>query len=127
MASFQFRVGAIALIVLVLILVFVGVSLTYASKKNKWPPMIGVCPDYWLDNSPDGDGSDCVWNQHKDNIGKSTNHMNFAVAPYIGDNAACNKYNWAKKENKNVSWDGITYGVQNPCLPPPSNLDDILS
>ena len=125
MASFQFRIGAIALIVLVLILVFVGVSLTYASKKEKWPPMIGVCPDYWLDNSPEGNGSDCVWNLQKDNTGKSTNHMNFAVAPYIGDGSACKKYSWAT--TKKVSWDGITYGVQNPCLPPPANSDNILS
>ena len=39
--------------------------------------------------------------------------MNFNNAPYTGDNGTCNKYIWAKKCG--VTWDGITYGVENPC------------
>lgn len=125
MATFQSRVFAVALIVLIMILIFVGVSLTYANKRVKWPPIIGACPDYWLDTSPQGNGSDCIWNQRNNNIGTSSNHMNFAVNPYVGNQGLCNKYNWAT--SKNVSWDGITYGMQNPCLPKPPNPDNILS
>ena len=39
--------------------------------------------------------------------------MNFNNAPYTGTTGACAKYNWAN--NCGVSWDGITYGVNNPC------------
>jgi hypothetical protein len=39
--------------------------------------------------------------------------MNFSVPTFQGGDAACQKYKWAN--DNNVSWDGITYGVPNPC------------
>jgi hypothetical protein len=39
--------------------------------------------------------------------------MNFNTSAFTGSQGACNKYNWATKCN--VTWDGITYGVSNPC------------
>ena len=32
---------------------------------------------------------------------------------FTGSNGTCAKYSWANKCD--VSWDGITYGVENPC------------
>jgi hypothetical protein len=32
---------------------------------------------------------------------------------YSGEDGLCNKYNWAN--TCGVTWDGITYGVKNPC------------
>ena len=40
-------------------------------------------------------------------------HMNFNLPAFTGSNGTCAKYNWAN--NCKVSWDGITYGVENPC------------
>jgi hypothetical protein len=39
--------------------------------------------------------------------------MNFNLSPFTGDNGDCSKYNWATKCQ--VTWDGITSGVKNPC------------
>jgi hypothetical protein len=45
--------------------------------------------------------------------------MNFSVAPYIGSDGNCAKYNWAN--SCGIAWDGITYGVPNPCYDPSGN------
>jgi hypothetical protein len=39
--------------------------------------------------------------------------MNFNDPAFSGSNELCAKYRWAKKCK--ISWDGITYGVDNPC------------
>ena len=188
--SFQKIILLIAIILLIIILVFIGIALSKSSSSQKWPPIIGDCPDYWIDMS--GNGSKCV-NTHNlgtcnlpgkfytdytgynspdndltqysnvsedqckvfctgskscygaaynttdkscylKNVGVVTadkqqdssfvlsiknmtdnnmNSMDFSTAPFTGDNGTCAKYQWASKCN--VSWDGITYGVTNPC------------
>ena len=50
----------------------------------------------------------------KDNIGLATSPMDFSLPAYSGSNGPCVKFTWANT-NK-VSWDGITYGVPNPCI-----------
>ena len=39
--------------------------------------------------------------------------MDFNTTTYTGSLGDCNKSEWAKKIG--VTWDGITYGVPNPC------------
>jgi hypothetical protein len=39
--------------------------------------------------------------------------MNFNGPVYTGSNGSCAKYTWAQKCK--VAWDGISYGVDNPC------------
>jgi hypothetical protein len=39
--------------------------------------------------------------------------MNFNTSAFSGENEDCSIYTWAKRCG--VSWDGITYGVTNPC------------
>jgi len=125
MEGFQRIVLYSAIIILILILLLIGVGLSFA-KKESWPPMVPSCPDYW---TIDGSGNDakCV-NIKKLGTGctaaanspdpkdQSGNYykINFNKAPYNGAQGACNKYKWAHDTCK-VSWDGITYGVNNPC------------
>lgn len=119
---FQKIVLTIATILLIIILVVIGVSLSKASEKN-WPPIVGECPDYWVDMS--GNGEKC-FNTHslgrcnlQSDLAKQTNDnenistMNFNQSPFTGNNGNCAKYRWANACK--VTWDGITSGVKNPC------------
>ena len=116
MEGFQKIVLYAAIIILIIALIIIGISLANAKNKNVWPPIVPDCPDYW---SIDASGK-CV---NTNDLGtcsppRGTRHltMNFTAAPYIGANSNCAKYTWAN--NCGVSWDAITYGVNNPCQTP---------
>jgi hypothetical protein len=113
--NFQKIVLTIAIIILIVMLVVIGITLSKSSSSEVWPPIVGQCPDYWVDLS--GNGEACL-NSH--NLGKcnlptpdNKSTMNFNQAPFIGDSGTCAKYKWAT--NCQVTWDGITSGVKNPC------------
>jgi len=116
MKNFQKTVLIIAVIILVVVLIFIGVSLKYMAHNLKWPPMIPECPDYWVMNGS-GNSTTCINTKNlgicPPQSGKPHLTMNFNDAPFVGSNGLCNKYNWATKCD--ISWDGITYGVNNPC------------
>ena len=115
MEGFQKFVLFAAIIILIISLVFIGMALTY-STDQEWPPMIPDCPDFWL---IDGSGNNATCMNVKDlgtcsATGENKHFsVNFNEAPFIGLDEACAKYKWATKCG--VSWDGITYGVDNPC------------
>lgn len=118
MDGFQSIVLYSAIIILIIILVVVGVTLSYA-KDDAWPPMVPNCPDYW---EIDGSGNDAKCVDIKDlstksacppTLGDKNLKMNFNVPAFSGANGRCAKYNWANKCG--VAWDGINYGVNNPC------------
>ena len=117
--SFQKIVLIIAILFLTLFLVLIGLSLSNSSSTVGWPPIVGNCPDYWVDLL--GNGSKCFNSQHLGTCPaympseSNQNTMNFNKAPFIGTDGKCAKYRWAN--NCKLSWDGLTYGVQNPCLP----------
>ena len=115
MESFQKIVLFVAIIILIIALVFIGIALTY-STDTTWPPMTPECPDYWtIDGS--GNNANCI--NVKDlgtcspQSGSQHLTMNFNGPAFTGSNGACAKYTWATKCG--VTWDGITYGVNNPC------------
>ena len=113
--SFQKVVLTAATVLLIVILVVIGVSLSKASVEENWPPVVGECPDYWVDLS--GNGEAC-FNSHslgRCNIPKegNKNTMNFNQSPFTGENGVCSKYNWATACK--ITWDGITSGIKNPC------------
>ena len=120
MEGFQKIILTIAVIILVLSLIFMGIILNKAKGSEEWPPIVPACPDWWiLDGS--GNKSTCV---NVKDLGtcatKSTDNahqkMDFNLPAFTGSNgsnANCAKYSWANKCK--VSWDGITYGVPNPC------------
>jgi hypothetical protein len=113
MEAFQRIVLIIAIVILIFTLLFIGVKLNQ-QKMGNWPPIIGDCPDYWVDVS--GNGARCVNTKDlgtcKSSSGKHLN-MDFTTSQFTGSNGLCAKYTWAN--NCGVSWDGITYGVNNPC------------
>ena len=129
MASFQTTVLIIAVLLLIVSLIYIAYSLDNAIAENPWPPIIGDCPDYWtaatksdlnelgVNSSGVGAGPFCV---NVKNLGKcpakgGDKHlvMDFNENIYRGSKGSCQKYKWAT--NCNVTWDGITYGVTNPC------------
>jgi len=119
--NFQSIVLTIAIILLIVTLVLIGIALSKSKYANGWPPVTGDCPDYWVDLS--GNGAACYNSKNLgvQNCSKTTYNgtykdekvMDFTTAAFTGDNGACTKATWANKCG--VSWDGITYGVSNPC------------
>ena len=59
--GFQTIVLVVSIIVLIIILVIIGITLSKASYEEQWPPVVGECPDYWVDMS--GNGEEC-FNSH---------------------------------------------------------------
>jgi len=114
MQPFYKIVLTIAFVVLILFLIVVGISMSKNSEI--WPPVFNECPDYWQDLS--GNGAQCV--NVKDlgtcpaASGDSHLTMDFTQSPYSGSNSTCAKYTWAN--GCGVTWDGITYGANNPCI-----------
>lgn len=113
--SFQTIVLTSAVVILIILLVVIGITLSNASTDTYWPPIVGDCPDYWVDMS--GNGGACL-NSHslgRCNIPREGEEitMNFNQSPFTGSNGTCAKYNWATACQ--VTWDGITSGVSNPC------------
>jgi hypothetical protein len=115
MEAFQKIVLFIAIVILIIALLFIGLALS-KSKTGSWPPLTPECPDYWI---IDGSGSNTTCINVKDlgvcppQPGNKHLKMNFNTSPYTGNYGNCSKYTWAN--NCKVSWDGITYGVANPC------------
>jgi hypothetical protein len=115
MEGFQKIVLIIAIIVLIITLVFIGLVLVSSSGET-WPPLVPDCPDWWI---ADGSGNNSKCINVKDlgvcpaQSGQKHQVMNFNSSMFTGDNGTCAKYTWANKCK--VSWDGITYGVENPC------------
>lgn len=106
--SFYKIVLIIAIILLIALLIFIGVALKTQATQT-WPPVIGECPDYWVDTS--GNGGNCV---NVKNLGTCPKDMNFTTPIFSGTNGNCSRYQWAT--NCGVTWDGITYGlINNPC------------
>lgn len=113
METFQKIVLFSAIIILIITLVIIGMSLSNAKSSQTWPPTVPECPDYW---NVDGSGN-CINIRDLGTCSPSEDRehlqMDFSSSDYTGTQGACNKYTWAT--NCGVSWDGITYGVSNPC------------
>ena len=116
MQTFQKIVLISAIIILIIILALIVYALN-RSSFSVWPPLVGDCPDFWVDLS--GNGGQCT-NVH--NLGNGNCKplssqkyltMDFTQPIFTGGNSLCAKYQWAN--NCGVTWDGITYGIANPC------------
>jgi hypothetical protein len=112
MGPFQKIVILLFVILLILILVIVG--FTVSNTKNKtWPPIVGDCPDYWLDTK--GDGSNCVNMKDLGTCNGSVTSGNHLTMDFTQQqfSTVCNKYKWAN--NCGLTWDGITNLSSDPC------------
>jgi hypothetical protein len=113
MGGFQKIILLIALMILLIILIFIGGSLAYASKSVDVSSNLPQCPDYWEIEQTDT-GSKCVNVQNLGTCPAASGDQYLSVdfsSKNFTDN--CSKYTWAN--NCNVAWDGLTYGVENPC------------
>ena len=116
MGGFQKTVLYGAIIVLIISLIIIGFALSKSSDSDSWPPTIPTCPDYW---TIDGSGNRTTCRNVKSlgtcppKSGDKYLTMNFNHSPFTGTNGTCAKYTWAT--GCGLSWDGITYGVANPC------------
>ena len=110
LGAFQKIILIFAIIMLVIILLFIATSLAAAKMTATWPPVTPVCPDWWISDGS-GNNSRCI-NSKKLGV-CDENEKNFNTAQFTGSNGLCNKYRWAT--GCKVSWDGITYGVPDPC------------
>jgi hypothetical protein len=105
-------------VLFVAVVVFLGVMLlSFYSIQSKpseqWPPVVPKCPDYWV---YDDKLKKCVDEHNLSSCPPAAGEAHVAMdfdTPLFSD--PCNKYKWAR--NCGVTWDGITYGVQNPCNP----------
>ncbi len=79
-------------------------------NKLKWPPMVTECPDWWKASK---DSTGRVVCANVQNLGKCSAPFYPDDAQYTGADGLCNKYKWAT--NCDIQWDGVTYGVENPC------------
>jgi hypothetical protein len=114
MPNFQGTVLMVMGILLVISIILIIITLYSSKSEIEWPPLIGDCPDYWIDLK--GDGAKCV-NVHDlgtCTAGAGDQHLNMDFTSYDD----CAKYNWAN--GCGVSWDGLTYGYgkSDPCQPP---------
>jgi len=114
--AFQKIVLTGAIIILIIALIIIGIMLSYYKAQEQWPPIVAGCPDYWI---IDGSAnlSRCTNIQDLGTCPPQSGNkhlvMDFSGPAFSGANGTCAKYAWAKKCN--VTWDGITYGVDNPC------------
>lgn len=117
MLAFQKTVLGIAVVLLIVMLALIGYTLSYSTATN-WPPIVGDCPDYWVDLS--GNGEQC-FNSHSLGTNKiqacglpnKDSTTNKVVTVDLSTKTDCEKYDWAY--NCGLTWDGITSGVINPC------------
>ena len=112
MLGFQKTVLSIATIFLIFILVLIGYSLSNSSSTTNWPPVVGDCPDYWVDLS--GNGEAC-YNSH--NLGTCGLHNKTdetkKTTVDLSKYTDCEKFDWAT--DCGITWDGITSGILKPC------------
>ena len=110
MANFKKMTLIVAGILLLICIAIIILIFLFPNTKQVWPPMVANCPDYFVDKN--GDGSICTTTFNLGN-GRCGQNILFTDPKYIGSNAKCEKYNTAT--NCGITWDGITYGVKNPC------------
>ena len=116
MGAFQKTVIIIAIIILIVLLFTMGYIMS--NKAVTWPPNVSSCPDWWVADGS-GNRAKCInikdlgvcTSQNQNKQGHQT--MKFDSSMYTGTNGNCNKYTWAN--TCKVTWDGINYGVNNPC------------
>lgn len=110
LGNFQKSLLISSIVCFILVTLVVCIVLYRYNKNIEWPPHIPDCPDWWKSVGK-GDKQKCV------NVKKlgtcNIKYVNFNNPTFKGSQGNCSKYTWAK--NCNVSWDGITYGVPNPC------------
>ena len=94
---------------------FLSGTLIYTKKDEEDDvPIVPQCPDFW-EIEDTSTGPQCVNVQDLGTCSAAAGNKHLSMklkSQSFADN--CAKYTWAK--NCNIAWDGITYGVDNPCI-----------
>jgi len=114
--NFQKKVIIAGFIILLIILLGVGATSKYGTDEQ-WPPIVSDCPDYWTLKGTK-ESPMCINTRNlgtcSSTEGKKHSTMDFSKYPFNDEvTGTCSKYKWATACG--VSWDGLTYGVENPC------------
>ena len=120
----------VVIIILGVLLIITLLSFYYIATRSgddiPFPPSIPICPDYYYQvHSNDGKirckampsiaaAIDAVRGKD-DDFRKGCKNPAFFPRHYSGTNANCEKYKWYAGCNYIPAWEGVTYGVQNPC------------
>jgi len=138
MPGFQQIVFGISIIIVLIFSIFAYYMVKNGIQNQAYPPTTFNCPDYWIDVC--GNGSMCLnandvpynaatcpsdpslnssytFDLSLNNLSLSPTVSTF-YAPDFTNYTACQKYEWAQQcatSSAPLSWDGITYGVPNPC------------
>lgn len=116
-SSFQKYLIIFTLVVLIICLIIIGATIQKSKSSGDWPPEYPECPDYFNVINSTETGAICK-NTKKLGLKRCHGIADFTGSTFSGKYGLCNKYKWA--DNCKVSWDGITYGKDNPC----SDLDN---
>jgi hypothetical protein len=111
--GFQKMTILITSAILLIIFIFIAGSLVYAPNNDQNAPIIAQCPDFWEIGGTDA-SSTCINVQDLGTCPAAAGDEHLTLDFNSGnftDN--CAKYTWAN--NCNIAWDGLTYGVENPC------------
>ena len=124
--TFQKVVMVVSFVILVFCLIMIGVSLYNNRFKEKYPPVVGSCPDYWDDvTSPSTNGNkrgvSCMnmGLNPSDDLAKNAGSIScpgkggvqeFTSSVWRGKSGTCHKATWARKCG--VVWDGVTNSSQ---------------
>jgi hypothetical protein len=118
---------AIVIIILGILFIITLIAFYYIATARgnnmPFPPSIPICPDYYYQTAltPDGTVSCKAMPNMVRTLRRSDVNSNECLNPtfsseyYTGTNANCLKYNWSQNCNSIPAWEGITYGVHNPC------------
>ena len=117
MVSFNKIVISVASLILVAALFIIAIFISKSLQKDKFPPIISDCPDYW-DVSYNSKNEIICNNKSTINSGSGNNNCNNYPTDKFKSNGSneedvlCTKYKWAK--NCGIVWDGVTNNSE-PC------------
>ena len=111
--QFQKNVLIVSLIVFLFVMLIIGVIMKKSLLDSKYPPEVGMCPDYFDAENMEGNMVRCI-NKHPRTIGQKGAKEGDDVPTEkifdtvrlktdVGKVEACN---WAK--NYGLTWDGYT-------------------
>ena len=101
--NFQQLVLTVAGVLLVITLVVMGFVIKFGNRNKKYPPVVGVCPDYW-EESDAGNGMSKCKNVH--NLGSCGSELAYDPSYASESVMNCHRSQWAK--SCDLTWDGVT-------------------
>jgi hypothetical protein len=121
----KFQLVVIIILGILLIITLLAFYYIASSSGNniQFPPSIPICPDYYYQvKLPNNENVICkALPDMEEALKKAGVEDNNCFTPYFennfysGSKANCNKYTWSKNCKSIPAWEGITYGVKDPC------------